>query len=564
VTGDTSTEPSWDDTYDFVIVGSGGGGMVAAIAAADAGASALVLEKQALVGGSTCMSGGVVWIPDNPLMRAEGVADSYDDAMAHFEEVVGDVGPCSSFERRHAFLTAGPEMITFLQREGVRLVTCPGYSDYYSNAKGGSDHGRAVEPTPWDGHALGAWLDRMQPGLAASVGLAVMTNESRALGHYNRSLAAFLTAARVTLRTGAAKVRRQALLTNGASLIGQLLQIALAKGVPIWTEAPLEDLVVADGRVVGVRAQRDGEPVLIRARRGVLLSAGGFAHNPRMRGEYGGEQPNQAKWSIANPGDTGEAMQSAMALGARTDLMDEAWWLPSPRTGRFGQSTLDQARQRPRTIYVDADGRRFVNESNSYMEVGKAMYERNKTSRAVPCWLIFDDRYRKRYAHVRSSPGRFPRQLMESGKIKQAWTLDDLATQCHIDPGGLRETIEHFNEHAARGVDPDFGRGESAYNRSLGDPHRKVHPCLGPIDEAPYYAVEVLPGDIGTCGGLVTDEHARVLDQQDQPIEGLYATGNNTATVMGRHYLGPGASIANSMVFGYLAAHHAVGGRPPS
>jgi 3-oxosteroid 1-dehydrogenase len=252
-------------------------------------------------------------------------------------------------------------------------------------------------------------------------------------------------------------------------------------------------------------------------------------------------------------------LQTAMRLGAKTDLMDEAWWLPSPRTGRFGQSTLDQARQRPRTIYVDAAGRRFVNESNSYMEVGKAMYERNRTSRAVPCWLIFDDRYRKRYAHLRSSPGRFPRKLMESGKLKQAWTLEDLARMCGIDAAGLAETVERFNDGARRGVDPDYGRGESAYNRALGDPNRRVHPCLGPIDEPPYYACEVVPGDIGTCGGLLTDEHARVLDQDDRPIEGLYATGNITATVMGRHYLGPGASIANSMVFGYLAARHAAG-----
>jgi len=191
------------------------------------------------------------------------------------------------------------------------------------------------------------------------------------------------------------------------------------------------------------------------------------------------------------------------------------------------------------------------------MEVGKAMYERDKTSRAVPCWLIFDDRYRKRYAHLRSSPGRFPRKLLESGMLKQAWTLDDLARMCGIDGGGLRETVERFNDYAARGLDPEYGRGESAYNRALGDPNHKVHPCLGPIEEPPYYAVEVVPGDIGTCGGLLTDELARVLDQRDEPIPGLYATGNTTATVMGRHYLGPGASIANSMVFGYVAARHA-------
>jgi 3-oxosteroid 1-dehydrogenase len=545
------------DVFDFVIVGSGGGGMVAALAAADAGADVLLLEKQALIGGSTCMSGGIVWIPNNPLMLVEGVPDSYEDALAHFETVVGDVGPCSSLERRQAFLTGGPEMTTFLQRLGVRFVTCPGYSDYYSNVKGGHDVGRGIEPVPWNGKKLGAWLPKLQPGLAQSLGMAVMTNEARSLSNYNRSIRSFAVAARVALRTLAAKARRQALLTNGASLIGQMLAIAVDRGIPVWTEAPLEDLIVEDGRVVGVRTVRDGAPVEVRARHGVLISAGGFAHNREMRQQFGGDQPNEGKWSMSNPGDTGEAIATAMRLGAQTALMDEAWWLPSPRTGRFGQSTLDQARQRPRTIYVDANGRRFVNESNSYMEVGKAMYERNKTSRAVPCWLIFDDRYRKRYAHVRSHPGYFPKEMLESGRLKKAGTLAELAAMCGIDADGLAETVDHFNEHARNGVDPEYGRGESAYNRSLGDPHRKVHPCLGPIDEAPFYACEVLPGDIGTCGGLVTDEHARVLDEHDQPIEGLYATGNSTATVMGRHYLGPGASIANTMVFGYLAARHA-------
>jgi 3-oxosteroid 1-dehydrogenase len=191
------------------------------------------------------------------------------------------------------------------------------------------------------------------------------------------------------------------------------------------------------------------------------------------------------------------------------------------------------------------------------MEVGKEMYARDKTSRAVPCWLIFDDRYRKRYAHLRSRPGRFPRNLLESGMLKQAWTLPDLARMCDIDGEGLSKTIERFNENARLGVDPDYGRGESAYNRALGDPNHKVHPCLGPLDEPPYYAVQVVPGDIGTCGGVLTDEHARVLDQLNQPIDGLYATGNGTATIMGRHYLGPGASIANTMVFGYVASRHA-------
>jgi len=243
---------TWDTTVDLVIVGSGGGGMVAALAADDVGSSALVLEKQERIGGSTCMSGGIAWVPNNPVMEAGGVPDSYEDAMAHFEAVVGDVGPCSSFERRHAFLTAGPEMISFLQGRGVRFVYCPGYSDYYSDAKGGHDNGRGIEPVPFDGNVLGEWLPKLQPGLAKSLGLAVMTNEARSLSHYNRSLRAFAVSARVVIRTYVARLRRQDLLTNGASLIAQLLQVAIERGIPIWTEAPLEELIVEDGRVAGV------------------------------------------------------------------------------------------------------------------------------------------------------------------------------------------------------------------------------------------------------------------------------------------------------------------------
>ena len=243
----------WDSTVDLVIVGSGGGGMVAALTATDAGVDALVLEKQSLIGGSTAMSGGVVWVPNNSVMRAAGVPDSYEDAMAHFEAVVGDVGPASTTARRHAFLTGGAEMITFLQGRGVRFVYCRGYSDYYSSAKGGHDLGRAVEPVPFDGRVLGDWLPKLQPGLAQSLGLAVMTNEARSLSNYNRSLGAFAVSARVVLRTSAARIRHQALLTNGASLIAQMVQDAIARDVPIWTDAPLEELIVEDGRVVGVR-----------------------------------------------------------------------------------------------------------------------------------------------------------------------------------------------------------------------------------------------------------------------------------------------------------------------
>lgn len=551
----------WDHEVDFVIVGSGGGGMTAALAAAEAGMSAVVLEKRDLIGGSTAMSGGVVWVPANALLEADGISDSEGDALRHFEAVVGDVGPCSSVERRRAFIASGREMVKFLQHLGVGLERCDGYSDYYSDLPGGLAVGRSLEPKPWDGRNLGDLLPKLQPGLAAGVGLAVKTNEVRTLAHWNRTPKAFATATRVITRTFAAKARRRKLLTNGASLIGQMLLVARNRSVPVWTDCPVTDLVVEDGRVIGVRASSDGREITVKARKGVLLSAGGFSHNREMRAKYAPDRRQQPKWSIANPGDTGDAMQAAIALGARTDLMEEAWWLPTPRGGKFGQSTLVDARFRPGAIFVDAEGHRFVNEANSYMEIGRAMYERDRTARAVPCWLVFDDGYRRRYSHGLSRPGKFPEGLLESGILKRADTIGELAALCEIDGAGLEAEVSRFNEGAARGVDPDFGRGSSAYNRAMGDPGNKPNPSLGPLRRAPFYAVEVVPSDIGTCGGLITDADARVLGDDDRPIPGLYAAGNITATVMGRHYLGAGASIANTMVFGYRAARHAAAER---
>lgn len=544
----------WDDAADLVIVGSGGGALVAAITAANAGLEPIVLEKEPLVGGSTAMSGGVIWIPNNPLMRAAGVADSHTDGLAYFDAVVEDAGPASSPERRETFLTAGSEMITYLQNQGVRLLRCPGYSDYYDTYKGGNAEGRSIEPMPFDLHDLGDWHDRIRPGQARGIGLAVKTNEIRRLIHYNRSPAALLVAARVWLRTQAARLRRQDLAVSGESLIAQLVKVALDRGVRLWTNVAVNQLVVEDGRVAGVSVVKDGTPIRVEGRRGTLLAAGGFGHNADMRRRYSGNQPNDASWSKANPGDTGEVLAAAIELGAKTDLLDEAWWIPSPISA-LGHSTLTMARQRPGTIFVDAAGARFCNESNSYVEVGKAMYAQN----AVPCWLIFDDGYRRRYAAMKSLPGKLPGEWIEQGWVKKADTVEDLARQIGVDPDGLASTIRRFNANAAKGDDPDFGRGQSAYNRALGDPGYKPNPAVGPLDRAPFYATEIYPADVGTCGGLMTNEFGEVLGQDDVPISGLYATGNITATVMGRTYPGAGASIANSMVFGFVAARHAAG-----
>jgi 3-oxosteroid 1-dehydrogenase len=552
----------WDRSVDLLIAGSGGGGMVAALAALDSGIEPLVIEKQALVGGSTGLSGGMVWLPNNPLMRADGIPDSHEDGLAYFDDVVGDIGQPSSPARREMFLSAGYEMINFLMRKRVRLVRCPGWSDYYPNHKGGNEAGRAIEGIPYDAAALGNWSDKVQPSMAKSYGGFVLkTNELRAVQYFNRSPRAFAVATKVFARTRAAKLRRQELLTNGASLIGQMLKalIDLCGDPPIWTDAAMQDLIVEDGRVIGARVSRNGASLNIEARKGVLLAAGGFSRNADMRRRYSGDQPNDARWSIANAGDTGEVLETAMRLGAKTDLLDEAWWLPSVFIADGGDAAraLGSGRQRPGAIYVDGTGRRFCNESNSYVEVGKAMY----ANKAVPCWMVFDEGYIHRYVSG-ANPFKkrsLPEELIERGAVLRGNTIADLARQMEVPAGALAQTVQRFNGFAAKGLDPDFGRGQSAYNDCLGDPGYRTNAALGPLDRAPYYATKVVPADVGTCGGLIANEYAQVLDENDHVIEGLYATGNITATVMGRNYLGAGGSIAYTMVFGYVAARHAAG-----
>jgi 3-oxosteroid 1-dehydrogenase len=561
---------SWGESFDLVIVGSGGGGLVAALAAADAGLKPVVIEKQQFVGGSTAMSGGIVWVPNNPLMQAEGVPDSYEEGLAYFDSVVGPPDQGSSMARREAFLKHGPEMLSYLQGKGVKLVRCEGYSDYYDNRKGGNARGRSVEGIPWDAHQLGEWQDKINPGMARSLGMVVMTNEMRHLPSWNRSRTSFQRTMEVATRTYLSRWRGQDLLTNGMSLVGQLTKLIIDAGIPLWLRTGVEELVVDGGRVVGVRANRDGVQVAVRGNGGVLLCAGGFERNPEMRIKYSADtQPNDGTWTMANQGNTGEVLAAAIALGAKTDYMDEAVWNPVPRAELAG-SSLSVARQKARTIFVNRLGQRFCNESNSYVEVTKAMYAND----GIPAWLIFDDEYRRRCPWARGLPklrqltsvlpGRLPEEWVTSGWLKRAESLEALAGQMDVDPQALVTTVRRFNDHAVIGRDPEFHRGESQYNRVLGDPGNKPNPAVGPIDKGPFYATEIYPGDVGTAGGVITNEYAQVLDQADEPIPGLYATGNMTATVMGRTYLGAGASIANTTVFGYVAAKHVASQRKAS
>jgi 3-oxosteroid 1-dehydrogenase len=547
--------PEWDLATDFVSIGSGGGALVGALAAKTRGSDAIVVEKREVVGGNTAKSGGIIWIPNNPLMGPAGVRDSYEDAMSYFEDVVGEAGPASSFERRHAFLTQGPRMISFLQGEGVRFIRCEGYSDYYPDAKGASVRGRAIEGELFDGKRLGPWLDKIQRGMIPeSIGLSMYTGEAARIAYYNRSFSCLQTAARAWARTKLAKARGQFPLTTGESYVGQMLFLALKYEIAVLTKSPLQDLVLEDGRVVGVVVEREGRNIRIQARQAVLIATGGFSHNTQMREKY--LDPGAATdYSLSNPGETGEGIEIAISHGAATDLMEEAVWNPASIVD--GHAAGGTERQRPGSIIVDAAGQRFCNEANSYLEVCKAQLERNHTTKAVPAFLIFDDDFRRRNAFQKGRPGVIPKELFDKGTFFKADTLEALAAQCGIDPAGLRAQVKRFNPNAKKGVDPEFHKGENAYNRYLGDPKWKPNNCLAPIEKPPFFATGIYPADVGTCGGILADEHARVLDISGDVIPGLYASGNATASVMGRKYLGAGASIANTSVFGYIAALHA-------
>jgi 3-oxosteroid 1-dehydrogenase len=544
--------PDREITKDIVVVGSGGG-LAGAVTAAAHGLDTLVLEKEPLLGGSTAMSGGVLWLPNNPLMQEEGVPDSFDDGMAYFRTVVGDAGPASSDARRSAYIRQGAEMVQFLRSAGLRLMRCEGYSDYYAGVRGiegGKPRGRSLEPEPYDGHELGEWYERLRPGMTAALGIAVLTQEAAKLQLLRKVPAAWKVAAKVGARTALGRARRQALLTNGAALVARTLRIALDGGVEIWTEAPLVDLLVEDGRVVGVVATHQGDTVHVRARRGVLLSSGGFARNAEMRERYG-KHPASTSWTIASPGDTGEVIELAMKYGADVDYMDEAWWNPASVTPAGVPSIHQGERAKPHSMIVNVHAKRYFNEACAYMEAGRQMYAND----GVPSWLIVDSFHRDRYLF--GFKAKTPQEWLDTGYMKKADTIEELARQCELDPATLRETVERFNEHARNGIDPDFHKGEGNHERYQGDPTHLPNPCVGPVDKAPFFAVKIFPGDVGTSGGVLTDEHARVLDQDHRPIPGLYAAGNCTASVMGRTYPGAGASIGASFVFSYIAAKHA-------
>jgi 3-oxosteroid 1-dehydrogenase len=543
-----------EDTYDFVIVGSGGGSVPAALVMKERGFEPLIVEKQNKIGGTSAFSGGVIWIPNNHLLNDEGGGDSHARSREYLDGLIGEVGPASTQARRDAFIRHGAEMVEFLEGQGMQFVHAH-WPDYYDSRPGGIAEGRSITAPMFNVKELGEWADKL--GYHQVTGTMPVTGpEARDMFMMGRTWGGKKMALTLAFRVVKNKLLGCTQRACGNALQGRLFQIALRRKVPIWTETPVTGFLFENGRVAGVKAERDGKEIAIRARRGVLINAGGFSRNLAMREKYQ-PKPTSVDWTLVNAGDTGEMIVAAQALGAKVDLMEESWWMASsynPDGSLMGMHSPNDI-GRPHVIVVNGRGERFANESNSYMEFGQRMYAAD----AVPAWAIMDSRNRKYYPWANCLPGVTPKALLDNGYFNKADTLAELAGKCGINPAGLGRTVERFNGFARSGKDEDFQRGETAYNRYYGDPTHGPNPNLGTIEKGPFYAVKILPGDVGTAGGVITNEHARVLDAAGEPIPGLYACGNSSAPVVGRTYPGAGASVGPSMAFGYIAALHAAG-----
>ncbi|HEY1076860.1 MAG TPA: FAD-dependent oxidoreductase [Fontimonas sp.] len=541
--------------YDFVVVGSGAGSMCAALQMRAAGKSVVVLEKTALVGGTTANSGGVMWIPCNRYMTQAGIDDSAEQANAYLDAVIGDRAdmPGASRERRQAYVAQAPQMLEFLISQGIRLRRMPSWPDYY-DAPGASVPGRAVVSELFDIKQLGAWKAKLRPGFLP---LPANLDEAMQLPQVKRSGAAKKTLARILGRAIADKFTGRARRTAGEALQAQMLHAALKAGVDIQLNAAVDQLIVEGDRVVAVRAQLEGREQRIDASLGVLINAGGFARNQRMLDRY--IPGTQASWSSCSEGDTGELIEEGQRIGAATAQMGERIGMQIALTPGSADKAVKTAMQndicRPHAIVVDQSGVRYARESSAHPLFSERMIER----KAIPSWMIFDSQYIEKYMLAGTMPGaKKPKSWTDENFLRSGATVAELAQTCGIDGAALQATVARFNEMVRKGRDEDFQRGDSAYDRWVGDPLATASNTLGTIEQGPFYAVALYPGDVGTFGGLLTDRYARVLRADGAPIAGLYATGTSTASVMGGVEPGAGGSIGPAFTWAYVAARHAL------
>jgi 3-oxosteroid 1-dehydrogenase len=543
---------------DVVVIGAGAAGMSAALAAGEHGLDTVLLEKSAYFGGSTARSGGGVWIPGNYALKAAGQDDPLENSKLYLDSIVGDVVPKI---RRDTYVDRGAEVMDFIKaKTPVRFTWVPDYADYHPEQPGGRAKGRTVEPIPMDARFLGDELDHLHPPYTkAPANMIVTQADFRKISLGLRTIRGPITMVKVTLKRLVSLLFRRRMYAMGNAIAIGLRQGLRDSGVPVHYETELQDLVIEDGRVVGVRVVRDGVESVVRARRGVILGSGGFERNAELREKYL-PQPTSADWTTGSQFNTGGGLLAGVAAGAEADLMDDAWWGPTiPLPGRPWFCLAE--RNLPGSIIVNSAGQRFMNEALPYVEAVHEIYKGEATGVGhVPAWMVIDQRYRNRYVFAGLMPRQpFPGRWYKNGVVRKADTIEALAAEIEVPAESLAATVDRFNGFAKSGTDEDFHRGESAYDKYYSDPTVKPNPSLHTIDEGPFYAVKIVPGDLGTKGGLVTDEQARVLRPDGSVIAGLYAAGNVSSAVMGHTYPGPGGTIGPALVFGYLAAENISG-----
>ena len=553
------------ESYDLVVLGAGAGGLTAATVAALHGLSTLLLEKSGYVGGTTAISGGMVWVPNNHLMREAGISDSLDAARTYLAATVREETARAKLE---AYLDAAPRAIRFLcERTEVQLQPVLRYPDYYPELPGATLGGRVLEAVPFAGARLGeafAWLRPPLPEFTILGGMMVARAD---IPHFRRCATSWTSAVRVArliirhLRERLSHPRGTSLVLGNA-LVGRLMLSAMNAGVQLRRNVRVKSLVLDNGRCCGVRLAEAAADKVVTSRRGVVLATGGFAHDVELRRRF---MPAVASEISATVGvATGDGLRFAEAAGAAilTDMIDPALWVPVSRytaaDGRdviYPHTVTDRAK--PGAIAVDLSGRRFVNEAVSYHEFVRAML-RSPNCAAMRAYLICDSRFIWRFGLGAIAP--FTLRLapyVQAGYLKVAGDLEGLASRSGIDAAALRSTVRSFNEGATRGKDPEFRRGGDAYQRHLGDADQKPNPCVAPILKPPFYAVELRPGDLGTAAGLSTDKKGRVLSSTGNPVPGLYAVGNDAASIMHGHYPGPGITLGPALTHGYLVAKSA-------
>lgn len=555
-----------DLEVDWLVAGAGAAGMTGAVVAHQLGGSVLVVEKEALYGGTTAKSGGVAWIPGNHRQAEVQIQDSAEEGYAYLKGLIGD---SVSDARIRAYATRAREMLLFMmQHSHVKYSALPKYMDYYEHLPGYKKGGRSMDNAPINLRKLGA--DAKTIRLGHYDGLLLPFNVTVEEGQRLQvmDIGAYIVGLRLLLRyvldiPGRLKRQRDNRLTLGPALVASLRLSLQDRNIPLWLDSPLQELLQDKGRVCGARVTHKGKSQRIHARRGVLLATGGFSHNADMRRRYQ-QSPIGSDWTAAAPGATGDAVTLGTQMGAALGFMECAWWSPTYRIPDGRVLALIAGKSNPGSIMVNRQGRRFTNEAQPYEDFIKAQYASEARGEdAIPCYLVFDATYRRKYAVGHIKPGKIEQDArlspsnFESGLLTRADSLEELADKLEIERGALLETVTDFNHHARRGEDPEFGRGVTEHDRYYADQSVSPNPSLGPLETAPYYALRCDPGDLDTKGGLLCDEQARVLHTNGAVIEGLYAAGNASAAVMGNTYPGAGATIGSAMTFAYIAAQHA-------